>query len=324
MLDARISSDLNKIIQNSDFKKKISLEERKAQKEDRFLSRKTDRLHDLRLLSSHWCLWYRSSLRWSILNYFSQWWCSGIRYDLGWKFIIYDQDPSDDVMESQFKLRTRESDQLKTVLELCDLEMHRKISKPDYQKLKTVVKRSIVHKLRSRNFDAGNERIETGAVVTIRRGQRGVERWPEDCYQWKAKGQCSRGDSCSFWHDDNKRAKSTPKSAPHLWTTDRNGWWKYIEKKESERPESMWEVCSTTVQRLHQRWVHETILWLLASSRMSILQNRIGMRIRWKVLVCAQAGWRSIQQKTGGGWWQKCSGCIERCTTIGLRRTSGH
>ena len=38
MLDARIASALNKIIQNSHFKKKVSLEEQKAQKEDRFLT----------------------------------------------------------------------------------------------------------------------------------------------------------------------------------------------------------------------------------------------------------------------------------------------
>ena len=37
MLDAKIASALNKIIQSSHFKKKVSLEEQKAQKEDRFL-----------------------------------------------------------------------------------------------------------------------------------------------------------------------------------------------------------------------------------------------------------------------------------------------
>ena len=37
MLDAKIASALNKTIQNSHFKKKVSLEEQKAQKEDRFL-----------------------------------------------------------------------------------------------------------------------------------------------------------------------------------------------------------------------------------------------------------------------------------------------
>ena len=37
MLDAKIASARNKIIQNSQFKKKVSVEEQKAQKEDRFL-----------------------------------------------------------------------------------------------------------------------------------------------------------------------------------------------------------------------------------------------------------------------------------------------
>ena len=50
---------------------------------------------------------------------------------------------SDDVLESLCNLRIRESDQLKTVLELYDLEIHQKISKADYQRLRTMVKRSI-------------------------------------------------------------------------------------------------------------------------------------------------------------------------------------
>ena len=37
MLDAKSASALNKIIQNSQFKKKVSLEEQKDKKEDRFL-----------------------------------------------------------------------------------------------------------------------------------------------------------------------------------------------------------------------------------------------------------------------------------------------
>ena len=54
MLDAKIASALNKIIQNSHFKKKVSLEEQEAQKEDWNSTRKTDRLHYLRLISSNW------------------------------------------------------------------------------------------------------------------------------------------------------------------------------------------------------------------------------------------------------------------------------
>ena len=48
VLDARIASALNKIIQNTRFKKKVSLEEQKAQKQDSFFrSRKTYCLPDL-------------------------------------------------------------------------------------------------------------------------------------------------------------------------------------------------------------------------------------------------------------------------------------
>ena len=43
--------------------------------------------------------------------------------------------PPDDVVESLYKLRTRESDQLKYVLELYDMEIHQKISMPNYQKM---------------------------------------------------------------------------------------------------------------------------------------------------------------------------------------------
>ena len=115
--------------------------------------------------------------------------------------------------KSLYKLRVRESDQLKTALELYDIEIHQKISRPDYQKSKTMVKRSTNQELRLRNFDARNEKIETGAVVTCR-GLSGIERGQGVCYQWKATRQCSRGDKCNFRHDSDERAKPTPKTTP--------------------------------------------------------------------------------------------------------------
>ena len=113
--------------------------------------------------------------------------CSGLRYRWDEVPLSKTKIPPDDVLESLYKLRIRESDQLKTVLELYDMEIHQNISMPNYQKLKTMEKRSIDQKLRLLNFDARNERIETGAVVTSRRGLSGVERGQGVCYQWKAK-----------------------------------------------------------------------------------------------------------------------------------------
>ena len=58
-LDAKIASALNKIIQNSHFQN-VSLEEQQVQKIGPVTTRNTDRLHDLRLLSSYWRSGYRS------------------------------------------------------------------------------------------------------------------------------------------------------------------------------------------------------------------------------------------------------------------------
>ena len=51
------------------------------------------------------------------------------------------------------------------------MEIHQKISKPDYQKLETMVKKSKHQKLRLRKFDAWNERIETGQWLRVARDQ---------------------------------------------------------------------------------------------------------------------------------------------------------
>ena len=121
--------------------------------------------------------------------------------------------PSDDIQESLYKLRIREFDQLKTVLELYDMEIPQKISVPNYQKLKTVVKTSIDQKVRVRNFDARHGRIESGAVTKSRKGLSSVEGGKGFCYQWKEKGQCSQGDRCSFRHETQDRAEKPDHTA---------------------------------------------------------------------------------------------------------------
>ena len=51
------------------------------------------------------------------------------------------QIPSDEILESLDKLRIRESEKLKTVLELYNMEIHQKKAGPDYHRLKTLVKK---------------------------------------------------------------------------------------------------------------------------------------------------------------------------------------
>ena len=127
----------------------------------------------------------------------------------GTKFYSTSKIPSDDILEGLYKLRIRESDQLKTVLELYDMEIHQKISVSNYQKLKTMVMRSVDQKLRSRNFDARHGEIESAAVVKNRKGTIGVDGGKGTiCYQCKAKGQCSQGDRCSVRHETQDCAQN--------------------------------------------------------------------------------------------------------------------
>ena len=219
VLDAKIASALNRIIQNTRFKKKVSLEEMKAQKEDRFL-----RGRQIAYLIYEY---FRvTGANDSVENY-ADLFTIVLRnddiqdFDSKWDEILLSMAkiPSDDILEGLYKLRIRESEKLKTVLELCNMEIHRKKAGPDNHRLKTMVKRSIEQNLRMKNFEARNGNYETSAVVknqgTKQRGQRS----PGDCWQWKANGQCSKGDNCSCRHSKDKLAKSVqPNPSPRSST----------------------------------------------------------------------------------------------------------
>ena len=76
--------------------------------------------------------------------------------------------PSDDILEGLYKLRIRESEKMKTVLELYDLETHQKKAGPDHHRVKTVVKRSIEQDLRNRNFGPETDIMKESPWSTIR------------------------------------------------------------------------------------------------------------------------------------------------------------
>ena len=84
-------------------------------------------------------------------------------------FLSMTKIPHDDVVEGLYKFRIRESDKLKTVLELYDLETHQKKLGPDYHRLKAMVKRSIEQEIRNKNFGARSGNFEKNAVVKNQR-----------------------------------------------------------------------------------------------------------------------------------------------------------
>ena len=94
VLDARIASALNKIIHNSHFKRRISLEEQKGPEAGPFPSRKTDCLLDLRILPGHWSQWFCRELCRPIRYWSSKWRYSGIRLKVGRNFVVYDENPT--------------------------------------------------------------------------------------------------------------------------------------------------------------------------------------------------------------------------------------
>ena len=75
------------------------------------------------------------------------------------------QIPPDDILEGLYKFRIKESEKLKTVLELYNMEIHQKKAGLDYHRLKTMEKRSIEQNLQTKNFEARNGNYETNAVV---------------------------------------------------------------------------------------------------------------------------------------------------------------
>ena len=76
----------------------------------------------------------------------------------------------------------------------------------------------------TRNIKAWNERIETGVLVKSQKGTNvSVERKVEDCFQWKANGQCSRGDSSSFNHGSHSGQQAQSSSSTSRAPTQTDG-----------------------------------------------------------------------------------------------------
>ena len=200
VLDARIASALNKIIHNSHFKRKISLEEQKAQKQDRFLrGRQIAYLiyEQFRVTGTDDSVENYTDLFTIVLRNDDIQEC-----DSKWDGILLSMTkiPHDDILEGLYKLRIRESEKLKTVLELYDLETHRKKLGPDYHRLKAMVKRSIEQEIRNKNFGARSGNFEKNAVVKNQGTKQRVQRILGDCWQRETNGQCVKGNNCSFRH----------------------------------------------------------------------------------------------------------------------------
>ena len=175
MLDAKIASALKKIITNPCFKKESQLGGALGAVATPISLRKTD------------CLMIYECFRVTVLDDTDLFSISlhgddvqdfDTRLDLA--PLSTKELPKASILESLCKMRIRESVQLQTV------------SRPNCPKLK----------IRTRNFKVRNERVETEVLIKTQTGKMSA-------LNWKAKGQCSKGDARSFRHDDCKRGKNT-------------------------------------------------------------------------------------------------------------------
>ena len=168
----------------------------------------------LRRFSSNWRSWYSIGLCWlfSVTLHDD----NTQEFDTRGDEVLLSRSkiPSDDILESLYKFGIRESAQLKTVFELYDMEIHQKISVPNYQKLETMDKRTINLKLRLRNFDARHGRIELDARhEEEEQCSKIVREWvalkEEEIFvtSGKKKASVRKGDRCSFRHESNDRSQ---------------------------------------------------------------------------------------------------------------------
>ena len=170
VLDARIASALNKIIHNSHFKRRISMEEQRPRK-------RTVSFRGRQIAYLIYDYFPVTGSHDSVVNYADQFTIS-LRnddiqeFDSKWDGILLSMTKirPDDILEGLYKLRIRESEKLKTVLELYDLEIHEEKCEPDYHRLKAMVKRSIEQEIRNKNFGS-----RTGNYEKNRRGQESRE-----------------------------------------------------------------------------------------------------------------------------------------------------
>ena len=126
------------------------------------------------------------------------------------------------------------------------------------------------------------------------RGQNSVnkELW-ENCWQWKANGQYSKGDNCSFRHDINKRAEP-PQPNPYTESSTRQSV-RNASRTRSPRGRSPSGKMARLPCNDYLKGPSATpFLWKMAPSRMLVLSSpRTGMQIWGRVLLCTSPGWRT-------------------------------
>ena len=208
MLDAKIASALKKLINTqSNFWKRSSVEEQRAQSSDRFLRGRPNAY----MIYEH----FRATRVFEAVQGLADLVSMILRneavqdFDVLWDHALsaVSEMPSSSILEGLYKSKLQNSAQLQTVMALHDQEVARNDGTPNYQQLKTAAKLHIDQMMRNRNFRAWmfwNEDQLQGVKMVEKTQEKKVS----ESFQWKAQGQCSKGDSCSFSHEKQASEKT--------------------------------------------------------------------------------------------------------------------
>ena len=124
----------------------------------------------------------------------------------------------------------------KTVLAMYDQETFRNKGQPSYSRLKTAVRLHIDQAMRAWSCRARNEIVARGMVTNSQKEKTYVERKVGECFQWKATGQCSKGNSVvQSWSSIWKQMRgSKPEKTAFLsrtWYVGKDWQWKKVSGK---------------------------------------------------------------------------------------------
>ena len=165
MLDARIASALRRIISNNSFRRRVSVEKR-AQKDDRFFRGRQNAYVIYGHFQSTGAYDAAQGLSDLLFNICLQ---NGDVQDFDTKLNQISSGtsemPPENVPEGLYKDKLQVYEQPRTVFAMYNKELNRDQVAPSVQKLRNMVRQHFDQTMRTRNFKAQNERIETGVLV---------------------------------------------------------------------------------------------------------------------------------------------------------------
>ena len=106
--------------------------------------------------------------------------------------LLMQQVPSDDFLESLYQMRIRGSDQFKTVLTLYKQEIGQHNPQPNYQKLRTTVKRCMDRKITARNFEARKKKLKQEYKLEVKGNLSALKESKENVVNGKRKDSAQK------------------------------------------------------------------------------------------------------------------------------------